>query len=221
MKAVAAVLLILLVAGAGGYFGLPYLVERQTAGIRTEVAGLTGKVQKLEDFVSSEQEARKAARLEPGADAVAMIRGINGLLARVDSMEKKLSGEVSRLDTALKEQKAITASSLEGQADELEKEKAELRRQLGDVMYKAVVAQIRSHLLKIKTDLLAKNLGTADAEMDVAIGLLAKAKQNVPVDAGKRLEAYQASLRKARGEMSTDLPAAMKRIDLIWHELGK
>ena len=37
----------------------------------------------------------------------------------------------------------------------------------------------------------------------------------------KAIEELQSTLKKARAEIDTDLPAALNRIDLLWHEMGK
>jgi hypothetical protein len=83
------------------------------------------------------------------------------------------------------------------------------------------MAEVRGRLLKVKTDLLAKNVGTADAEIGVLVETLEKVKESVFPEERKSLDAAQASLRKARGEMTTDLTSDMKRVDLLWHEIGK
>lgn len=221
MRGVVIGLVLVIGLGVAGYFALPVLIERQIEGLRAEVGDLKQRLAQVEGFVKGEEEARKTVRIEPGADTAAVIKGVNALSARMISQERTFRGEISKVDMAIKEQKSETATALRKLAEALGKESAEIRTQLREVTYKAVMAQIRGHLLKIKTDLLAKNIGTADAEMELTVGLLEKAKNAVSPEAIKSLEAAQATLRKARGEMDTDLPAAMKRVDLLWHELGK
>lgn len=96
-----------------------------------------------------------------------------------------------------------------------------MHAQLRDVTHKAFIAQIRGHLLKVRTDSLAKNIGVADSELEAVVALLERGKRTVPPEAVRSLETFQVTLKKARGEINTDLPAAMKRIELLWHELGK
>lgn len=221
MRTLLLMVLLLVALGVGGYFALPILIEREIAGFREDFKGVTQRVEKLEEFVRAEEEARKMTQIEPGADAAAVIRGVNALSTRVTSLERSFRRETAEADKANRELKSSTAATLKKQAEALEKESAEIHAQLREVTYKAIIAQIRGHLLKVKTDLLAKNIGIADAEIEVVVGLLEKAKRTVSPEAIKSLETFQATLRKARGEIATDLPAAMKRIDLLWHELGK
>jgi hypothetical protein len=221
MRTVLAVVLLLMALAAGGYFALPYLIERETAGLRVKAEEVRQKVIKLEEFVREEEEARRATRLEPGADAAAIVKTVNGLAARVLSLEGSLKKETAALDAALKKQQDITAAALKKQSEALERERGEVRARLGEIRYRELLADVREHLLKVKTDFLAKNVGTADAEMALTVGLMEKAKSAASPEAIKSLDAAQASLRKARGEMTTDLPAAMKRVDLLWHEMGK
>lgn len=221
MRTLLLMVLLLVALGAGGYFALPILIEREIAGFREDFRGVKQRVEKLEEFVRAEEEARKITQIEPGADAAAVIRGVNALSTRLASLERSFTREMAEVDKANRELKSSTAAALKKQAEALEKESAEIHAQLKGVTYKAIIAQIRGHLLKVKTDLLAKNIGIADAEIEVVVGLLEKAKRAVSPEAIKSLETFQATLRNARGEIATDLPAAMKRIDLLWHELGK
>jgi len=121
----------------------------------------------------------------------------------------------------VKEQKSATAAALKKQAEALEKESGEVRAQLREAKFKTRMSEVRGRLLKVKTDLLAKNIGTADTEVGVLVETLEKVKESVLPETRKSLDSAQASLRKARGEMTTDLPSAMKRVDLLWHEIGK
>jgi len=221
MRTLFLVVLLLVVLGAGVYFALPILIEREIAGFREDFRSVKQKVEKLEEFVRAEEEARKMTQIKPGADSGAVIRGVNALSTRVISLERSFTREMAEADKANRELKSSTAATLKKQAEALEKESSEIHAQISEVTYKAIIAQIRGHLLKVKTDLLAKNIGIADAEIEVVVGLLEKAKRTVSPEAIKSLETFQATLRKARGEVATDLPAAMKRIDLLWHELGR
>lgn len=221
MRIFIAVILLFAIMGVGGYFALPFLIEKEVSGLREELKGEKLKVAKLEEFVRAEEDARKITQIESGADAAAVIRGINSLSVRVAALEHSLKREMVSADKENRELITSTAAALKKQADNLARESTEIHAELRDVTYKAVIAQIRGHLLKIKTDLLAKNIGTADVEIEVAIGLLEKAKKMVSPEATRSLETFQATLRKAKGDINSDLPATMKRVDLLWHELGK
>ena len=37
----------------------------------------------------------------------------------------------------------------------------------------------------------------------------------------KAIEELQGTLKKAKDEMDINLPAAINRVDLLWHEMGK
>lgn len=172
-------------------------------------------------FIKGEEEARKNVRIESGADAATITRAVNALASKVTQLESSVMTDLSAADAAVKEQKSSSAAALKKQAEALEKESAEVRAQLREAIFKTRMAEVRGRLLKVKTDLLAKNVGTADAEVGVLVETLEKVKESVLPEARKSLDAAQASLRKARGEMTTDLPSAMKRVDLLWHEIGK
>lgn len=207
--------------GAAGYFAVPFLIEQKTGGLRAEVKDLRQRLENAEVFIKGEEEARKNVRIESGADAATITRAVNALASKVTQLESSVMTDLSAADAAVKEQKSSSAAALKKQAEALEKESAEVRAQLREAIFNTRMAEVRGRLLKVKTDLLAKNVGTADAEVGVLVETLEKVKESVLPEARKSLDAAQASLRKARGEMTTDLPSAMKRVDLLWHEIGK
>lgn len=218
-----AIIGILIVVGlaAAGYFAVPFLIEQKTGGLRAEVKDLGQRLEKAELFIKGEEEARKNVRIESGADAATIIRAVNTQASRMAQIESSVKKDMSAADAVVKEQKIATAAALKKQAETLEKESGEVRIKLGEALFKTRMGEVRGRLLKVKIDLLAKNIGTADAEVGVLVETLEKMKETVLPEAKKSLDAAQRSLRKARGEMTTDLPSAMKRVDLLWHEIGK
>lgn len=207
--------------GAAGYFAVPFLIEQKTGEIQAEVRDVRQRLETAEAFIKGEEDARKNVRIESGADAATITRAVNALAAKVTKLENSVRADLSAADAAVKAQTNATAAALTKQAEALEKESAAVRTQLREAVFKTRMGEVRGRLLKVKTDLLAKNIGTADAEIGVLVETLEKVKESVLPEARKSLDAAQASLRKARGEMTTDLPSAMKRVDLLWHEIGK
>ncbi|PKN18788.1 MAG: hypothetical protein CVU68_09795 [Deltaproteobacteria bacterium HGW-Deltaproteobacteria-3] len=221
MRAVIIGIVIFVGLGAAGYFGVPFLIEQKTGGLRAEVKDLRQRLENAEVFIRKEEEARKSVRIESGADAATITRVVNALSSKVAELESSVRTDFSAADAAVKEQKSATEAALKKQAEALEKESEELLTQLRGAVFKTRMEEVRGRLLKVKTDLLAKNIGTADAEIGVLVETLEKVKDSVSPEMKKSLDAAQASLKKARGEMTTDLPSAMKRVDLLWHEIGK
>jgi len=221
MKTVIIGLVLVVGLGAAGYFAVPFLIEQKTEELRAEVKDLKQRLESAEVFIKGEQEARKNLRIEPGADAATITRAVNALASKVTKLESSVRADLSAADAVVKEQKSDTAAALKKQAEALEKESVAVRTQIREAIFKTRMSEVRGRLLKVKTDLLAKNIGTADAEVGVLVESLEKMKESMLPEAKKSLDAAQASLRKARGEMTTDLPSAMKRVDLLWHEIGK
>ncbi len=221
MRAVIIGIVIVVGLGAAGYFAVPFLIEQKTGGLRAEVKDLRQRLENAEVFIRKEEEARKNVRIESGADAATITRVVNALSFKVAQLESSVRTDFSAADAAVKEQKSATEAALKKQAEALEKESEELLTQLREAVFKTRMEEVRGRLLKVKTDLLAKNIGTADAEIGVLVETLEKVKDSVSPEMKKSLDAAQASLRNARGEMTTDLPSAMKRVDLLWHEIGK
>src|SRR3989304_4880341 len=136
VKTVIAVIVLIVFIGAGGYFGLPFLIDKETTELRLEVRDLKEKVQKIEAFVQSEEDIRKVTQLTPDSDA----------------------------------QRIIT---------------------------------------------------TAKVEMELISDMFEKTKNLAPEENRKTIEELHGTLKKARGEIDSDMPAAINRINLLWHEMGK
>lgn len=207
--------------GAAGYFAVPFLIEQKTGGLRAEVKDLRQRLENAEVFIRGEEDARKNVRIESSADAATITRAVNALASKVTKLESSVRTDLSAADAAVKEQKSANAAALKKQTETLEKESGEVRAQLREAIIKTRMSEVRGRLLKVKTDLLAKNIGTADAEIGVLVETMEKMKKDVLPETIKKLDIVLASLRKARGEMTTDLPSVMKRVDLLWHEIGK
>ena len=84
----------------------------------------------------------------------------------------------------------------------------------------AAMANIRSHILKARADLQYKNIGTAKNELEHISDTFDKVKTTASDENKKVIEELQGILKKAQAALDNDLPAAVNRIDLLWHEMG-
>lgn len=221
MKYVLIVLLIVAAAAAGGYYGIPFLIAQETAPLRMEISQLQQRLQKVEDFVKAEEEARKVTDLQPGADMPRVIQSVNTLAQRVAVVEGSLKTGLPPGDEALKGQRLKTDESLKEQAVAVDKGTKETQAKIQRIMFDATMAAIRGNILKARMDLLSKNIGTAKAELEVIEDALDKAKQGASEENRKIIGEMQEFVRKAKAEVDTSVPAAMNRIDLLWHEMSK
>ena len=88
-------------------------------------------------------------------------------------------------------------------------------------MFYALMATIRGNVLKVKLELVAKNVGTARNDLELISGTFEKAKTLATEENRKVIDELQGILKKARGDIDTDLPSAINRIDLLWNEMSK
>ncbi len=214
MKTVILILLIVLVLIGAGYFGLPILIEKETAGLKTEVQDIKQRLQKIE-------EESKAAPLQPDADVQKVIKTVNALYSKVVSLEDSFTKSTSKIDERIKKQSATTEEALKKQAEAIDKMNKENQAKIQGIMFDATMANIRGHILKARVELVAKNIGTAKAELDLINELFSKAATVASDENKKPIKELQASLQKARAEMDTDLPAALNKIDLLWYEMSR
>jgi hypothetical protein len=214
MKSVLAALLVIGVLIGAGYFGLPFLIEKKIAGLRSEVEDLKQRLQKME-------LESKAAPLPPEADAGKIIKTVNAISLKTTSLEASLEREKSALEDSLKRQKMSTEETLKKQAETAEKNYRETVSRIEGINFGAAMAGIRAHILKARFEIGTKNLGTAKAELEFIDELLRDAAGSVSGERKRVLQDLQSTLKKARTEIDTDLPSATNKIELLWHEISQ
>jgi hypothetical protein len=95
MKAVILILLFVFVLIGAGYFGLPILIEKETASLKAEVQDIKQRLQKIEEIT-------KIAPLQPDADFQKVIHTVNALYAKVVSLEDSFKRSTSAIDETIK-----------------------------------------------------------------------------------------------------------------------
>lgn len=213
MRNVLLIIFLVAVLALLGYFGLPFLIEKKTESLKADVVSLKQKVQKMEE------EAR--APLPPDADAGRIIKAVNALSHKLASLEASFKKEMSGANEALNKQKTTTEEALKKQAESIDNNKKEILDQLQKIRFAGAVEDIRGRVLKMKLDLVARNIGTAKNEMALIDETLESMKGSASDEDKKAIEDFQKILKKARTEIDVDLPSATSRIELLWHEMGK
>ena len=221
MKNVLAGVIFAVLFGGAFYFGLPFLIEKETAGLRSEVHDLSQKLRKAEEFITSEEEARKVTQLMPDADAQRIIKAVNTLSLKLMSLENSSNEGLSATGEELKRHKVATDETFKKQADMVDKIGKDAEEKIKKNTLIASMAAIRGQVLKVKVDLLSKNIGTAKSELGIIVESLEKVKAMAHDEDKKAIGELQSSLKKAIAEADTDLPAATGRVDILWHELSK
>ncbi len=232
MKTVLIVLSLFVAIIVAGYFGIPVLIQKETAGIKSDVHDIKQRLQKIE-------EESKAAPLKPEANLRDIIKTVNAIFHKVNSIEDSFKKGMSNTDEAIKKQsneteeafkkqseiiekqKMATEEAFKKQAEVIEKTNKEIQEKIKKIMFDARMANIRGHVLKARVEIVAKNVGTAKNELDLINEAFEGAKTLASDDNKKAIEELQATLKKAKAEIDTDLPSALNRIDLLWHEMGK
>jgi archaellum component FlaC len=214
MKNVLILMLLVAIIAAVGYLGLPVLIEKKTAGLRSEVAELRQKVQRMED-------ESKAAPLLPDTDVRKVIKTVNALSYKVSALEESLNKNMSAVNETLKKQKITTEETLKKQAESLDKSNKEIQGQIQRMRFDNAIEDVRGHILKIKLDFASKNIGTAKNELGLVDENFERLKAAAHDDNKKMIADLQGILKKARAEIDVDLTSAANNIDLLWHEIGK
>lgn len=221
MKTVLVVILLIALFAGAGYYGLPILIEKETAGLRSEVQVLKKRLQKTEEFIKSEEEARKTTHLQPDADLRRVIKTVNSIDSKVTAIEDSFKKEMSVINGITKNQQVTTEEAFKKQAEAVDKISKEVEAKIQKSMFDALMAGIRGHILKVKVDLVSKNIGTAKTELGIIDEAFEKAKGSASDENKKIIEELQVTLKKIRTEIDIDLASAINRIDLLWHEMSR
>jgi hypothetical protein len=214
MKAVLVILSLIVVIVIAGYFGLPVLIEKETRGLKSDVLNIKQRLQKME-------EESKAAPLKPGANLREIIKTVNAIYHKMDSLESSLNKDISATNESIKNQKVASEEALKRQSEAIDKINKKTDAEIQRIMFDARMANIRGQILKARIEIVAKNVGNAKNELDLISGAFENTKVSASDENKKAIEELQATLKKARTEIDTDLPAALNRIDFLWHEMGK
>jgi len=220
-----------------GYALLPKYVAEITAEQTARTVRLAERMDAAERFIESEQAARKASALPPDANSAVIATQVNHLLGRVTALEQALAGVQSQWSVFQEEQKKqldTTATSLLAEIAALRTELTAVAKgteEAREARLKKIVAKIdsfggyfviedvRTHLLKAKSDLLAENLGNARGEIQQAVRLFNTLEEGVrenPAIKGAAL-----TLERLETDIAADPPSGIARIDLLWRDLGR
>lgn len=214
MKAILIVILLIAVGVAVGYFGIPILIEQENAVLKSDITDLKQRLQKIED-------ESKASPLEPDARIHNVIRTVNALYSKTESLEKSMKENISKADKAIEDQKSSLAGTTEKLKKDVDTINKDTKAVVQNIKFDASMANIRVHILKTREDIQHKNIGTAKTELDYISDAFEKVKTTASDENKKVIEELQGILKKAKTEIDNDLPAAINRIDLLWHEMGK
>lgn len=207
---VVVVVLVCLGVAGGVYYGVPFMMDKETAVLKADMTALKSRLQKVEAFIVQEEDARRSNTLGAGADAAKIIREVNALVSRVDSLEASTEKHRTALDNRFKTQEQASATGLK-----------DLQARLQRAMFNLALADTRERILKARIELLARNLGNAKTELDLLSGNLERMKKTGSEEDKKSIAEMQGILKKAQEEVTADQPGALTRIDLMWHESGR
>lgn len=216
------VLLIVVAAGiiAAGYLASPYLIEKHTAPLQSDVKSIQERLQNLEKYVSQEKQARESGALKPDADLQRTIQMVNTLSERLSALQDSQKKDSERFHQEFSAQLKEVGQTLKSQADTLNAARSESTARMKEIAFDSSLANIRAHILKIRLDMASRNLETTRNELDLVDAKLIKL-QDAAAGQQQLFADILQSLRRAKTEVNENLPAAVNRIDLIWHETGK
>lgn len=144
---------------------------------------------------------------------------VNSIYHKVNGLEESLNRNVTLTEETFKKQRNSLDEAIKKQSEAIENTKRELKSSMQDIIFKAEMANIRIHILKVRNDLQNRNVGIAKAELDLISEAFGKVKSSTTDGNNKiTIEEMQSVVKKIKSEIDIDLPAAINKIDLLWHE---
>jgi DNA repair exonuclease SbcCD ATPase subunit len=214
MKTMLMLIVVIAAVATGGYLGLPVMIDSRTAALKTEIEELKQRLHKMEDDA-------KTAALPADADTGRIIKMVNALSAKTAAVEKTLTRDRAEIDAAAREQRTALDEALKKQADALNRVSGEMEAKLQKSIFSSFMADVRGHVLKVKVELASRNIGTAKNELELISELFERAKVTSGEEQKRIIEELQGMVRKIRTEVDTDLPAAVNRVDTLWHDMSR
>jgi hypothetical protein len=221
MKLFIGIVISVFVLGVAGYFTFPFLLEKKTGGLQTEIQALKKRIEKTEAYIDKEEKAVRESKVNTNANLPQVIKTVNSLSAKVSSLENDLNKGLSKNEDFTKKQNALLEASIKKQQEFLEKGKKDQQENTQKILFEIGIARIKEHLLKFKENILGRNVGLAKDELDALSINIEKLLVLTPAENKKAMGEFQELVKKVKTDIDSDLPAALSRIDLLWHEMDK
>lgn len=223
MRTILTVVVTVVIAGLLGYVLVPMLIEREVAPLKTDIAQLQSRLQVSEEFIKAEEELRQKTDLRADTRLPDVVKTVNRLAAGQKSLEDMMQVRFADFDAKLTEIKAATGGGMNKLSQQIEEGTKNTERRFQEGALRARVEDARIRLVKVKSELAARNFGVAKGELDLLGQSLDDAKKLVADNDGRKtmLEKIQGMVKEIRVEMDGNPVAASDRIDLLWHELAK
>ena len=219
MKIVLGVLIALVALGIAGYFGFPFLLEKETRGLQTEIQAIKERLEKTETYIKREEKAAQEAEVKDDAGLPQVIKTLNKLSAQVGSLENDLKTGLTWHEDLIKKQGTLMGESIKKQNDSLEKADKEHQEKLQKIFFQIAIGQAKDAILKFKGNILDKNFGLAKNDLEALSEVIKKKRPLQTPEQKKSWEELQVLIKKVKAEMDSDVPAALNRMDLLWHEM--
>jgi hypothetical protein len=223
MKTVLAVIITLIIIGVAGYLFGPKLIMKENAPLRTEIAQLQSRLQAVEGFIKAEEEARQKTSLKPDTRLPDVVRTVNRLAIEQKQIEDSMQLGFKDVEGRFAEIKAANEDEQKKIAQNINDLSKKADQQARENELQSFMESSKARVLKIKIELVARNVGIAKGELNLLSQALENGKTVLGDNGNNKtvFERLQAMVKDIRTEMDSNLVAAMDRIDLLWHELEK
>lgn len=221
MKTLAALIIVIFLFMGFVFLGMPSIIGKETARLRSEIQDLQARTRTLEKFKQRQEDMWKLNGLKPDADFQKVIRTVNGLSLKIANLEDSLNKRIASIGSELEKQNLANADSLKQQSEAINALYEEFTGILKKIYLNSLVISIKAHIVGAKTELASKNIGNVKAELQVISEELQKAKDTVDDTNKKAFDDLKAIVENTKSELDISLLGANNMINLLWYELDK
>jgi len=212
---------LIVAAGAGAYFLLPFMIQEQTAGLRSQLQQTEERLQKVEVYIKSEEKEIKAGQLKIGSDADTIVKALNKQAVRTNALEGKIAGEMKRISDETEKQRNRIEEGLKEQVETSKNISAEAKALVRMTAFDSLLNSIKGQILKARLEVSDKNITVARNELDLIDKHFDKALVIASDHEKAGIGELHEMLRKVKADLNVNFSSAVIRLDLLWHELGK
>ena len=213
--------LLIAAAGSGAYFLLPEIIRDNTADLALQMKQANDRLQKLESYAASAEQASKEGQLKIGADAQTIVNTVNRQISRVDALDAKEREEIRRIEEGMVQLKNKIDQGLKNQDEASKKIDAATKSLAQNARFRGILANIKRQILKARVEISDGNLGNAKNELNLIDAQFDRASALATAPEKNALRESQEMLQKVKADLDTNLASAANRLDLLWHELEK
>jgi cell division septum initiation protein DivIVA len=203
------------------FLGMPFIIEKETAKLKSEIGQLKVRMEELEKFKAGQETAWKTSGLRPDANIRNVVKAITGLSSRIADLEDYSAQRATQTEGMLEKQAKVNADLLAKQSEMADRYTRDTVIASRKNYLNTIITSITAHILEAKIELASRNIGNVKAALQVVSGELQKVKEAVEDRNKKAFDDLNVIVGNIKSELDVSLMGANNMINLLWYEFEK